>query len=223
MKLKLELFHKIGLVLLAVGLAVLVFGLSIVIKCARIKDLSEYSLSEIKEGMYVKGKIVDVVKGYSPNAQYSVPVDVYTTKSEETSDYAYTSYFILELGEGRGEYVTVVIDEFRDTDLYYQIFSENLGTKVNPGKEYEFEGVFTHSDREEKLIMEAADSWQDSYSDLYFNHKGSAGLSRETISPCCIKFVNLKARRLWWLYSIPFLFAGTALMILGGKPFKRVK
>ena len=227
MKLKLGLFHKIGLVLLALGLCILIFGISIFIKCSSAKDLSELSLSDIKEGMYVKGKIIDVVKGYrigTPEGVYSTEsLDVYTTQSEETTDQAATTYFILELGEGRGEYVCIVLDEFLDTDLYWQVITSDMTEATRPTEEYTFEGVFTHSDREEKMIMDYADSWQDTYSMLYFNQKSSTGLSKDTISPCCIKLKNLKARKMWWLYSIPFLFAGITLMVLGGKPVKRIK
>lgn len=220
MKLKLNLLHKIGLAVLAVGIVILAFGLTVRYKYTHMQDLTELSLGDIKKGMYVKGTVTNVLKGYpldaDPSGDVSEPLNLYTTDSQDTTDDADMTYFLMELKQDSGEYVCVIIDEFLDTDLYYQIL---MGTE----SPYKVEGIVTYSEREENLVMEGVRRLKDYYSDIYYDHRLVADPTEQNVSPCCIKLQYLGTRKLWWLYSIPFLFAGIAVFLVGGRPFERIK
>ena len=111
----------------------------------------------------------------------------------------------------------MIVDEFLYTDLYLQFYSSGL-----PGdhsiESRKFEGIVTYSEREEKLVKDAAENWQDKYYYLSFNDREAVSLSADTVSPYCIKLKDLDTRKLWWLYCIPFLFAGITLLVIGGRP-----
>lgn len=218
MKLKLNLLHKVGLAVLVVGIGILIFGMVLLYKCTHMKDLSEMTLDDFKKGMYVKATISDVVSGYPINSEnrMSRPVDLYTTQSQDTTDDAGLTYFLVELKAGSGEYVCVMIDEFLDTDLYYQIYS----TGEVP---YEIEGIVTYSELNEQLVKKNVSKIGDYFSIIYYDHRTVEMPTEENVSPYCVKVKYLGARKLWWLYSIPFFFAGIAVFIIGGRPFERVK
>lgn len=181
-------------------------------------DLSEMTLDDFEKGMYVKATITNVVSGYPINSMESIsePLELYTTQSQDTTDDARLTYFLVELQESSGEYVCVMIDEFLDTDLYYQIFS----VEETP---YEIEGIVTYSEQNEQLVKKSIDKIDDYYSIIYYNDRDVKFPTEENVSPYCVKVKYLGSRKLWWLYSIPFFFAGIAVFIIGGRPFERVK
>ena len=220
MKLKLNLLHKVGLAVLAVGLIILIFGLTVLYKYEHARDISELELGDIKKGMYIKGTITEVIKGYPLDAETtgrsSVPLDLYTTQSQDTTDSADLTYFLIELRKDSGEYICVAIDEYLDTDLYYQIFS---GAETP----YELEGIVTYSESEEQIVMNSVRKIGDHYSDIYYEHRLVKAPTVDNVSPCCIKVKYLGTRKLWWLYSIPFMFAGIAIFLIGGRPYERIK
>ena len=131
--------------------------------------------------------------------------------------------FMLELGEGRGEYIAIAVDEYLSTDLYFQLHSDVLTEGSGYDTPHEFVGKIVYDADDEKRIMELAENWRDTYQDLYYINTNSDGLSRENTSPYFIKMEEPGARKLWWLFSIPLLFAGSAMFILEGKPSKNKK
>lgn len=219
-KLKLDLLHKVGLAVLAVGIGILIFGLNVLSKYKNIQDISELELKDIKKGMYVKATISGVLTGYPVDGEEtgrgSEPIGLHTEQSPNTSDPANETYFLMELGEDSGEYVCVIIDEFLDTDLYYQILTGG-------DTPYELEGIVTYSEKDEQIVMDGVSALEEQYSDIYFQHRRLTEPNEENVSPCCIELKPLAVRKMWWLYSIPFMFAGTAIFFIGGKPFERVK
>jgi hypothetical protein len=223
MKLKLNKLHYIGLALSAAGIIVLIVGLVIFFKSLNIRDLSKLKFDDIKSGTYVKGKISTVVKGSYPvdeNNYKSEPYELYVTDSEEINEGAYKSYFLMELENDPGKFVCVVIDQYYDTDLYNQIFSENREVE---NISYDVEGIITSSKADKKLIKDKVENWKDNYTDLYYNSKYILDLKPDSVSDCCIKLRPMGTRKFWWLYSIPFLFAGISVFILGGRPYERIK
>ena len=223
MKLKLNKLHYIGLALSAAGIIVLIVGLVIFFKSLNIRDLSKLKFDDIKSGTYVKGKISTVVKGSYPvdeNNYKSEPYELYVTDSEEINEGAYKSYFLMELENDPGKFVCVVIDQYYDTDLYNQIFYENGDEeKIS----YDVEGVITSRKSDRKLIEDGIEKCNDRYSSLYYGSKYITNISNDTVSDCCIKLRPIGTRKFWWLYSIPFLFAGISVFILGGRPYERIK
>jgi hypothetical protein len=222
MKLKLNNLHKIALALLLVGIIILIFGLVIFFKCLNVRDLSELKFDEIKSGTYVKGKISTVVKGYSPESadSKSEPFELYVTDSQEISEGALKSYLLIELENDPGKYVCVIMDQYFDTDLYQQIFS---GNREDDNISYDVEGIITSRKADKELISEKVGNWKDKYTDLYYNSKYLIDFSPDDVSDCCIELRPFGTRKFWWLYSIPFLFAGVSLFILGGRPYERIK
>lgn len=222
MKLKLNTLHKIAIAAFSVGIIVLIFGLVILYKCLNIRDLSKLKFDDIKSGTYVKGKISTVVRGYPIGATdyKDEPFELYVTDSQEISEGAYKSYFLVELENDPEKYICVVIDQYYDTDLYNQIFSGNRETY---NLSYDVEGIITSRKADKKLIEDGIEKWKDKYSDLYYNSKYIMDMSPDAVSDCCIKLKPLGTRKFWWLYSIPFLFAGVSLFILGGRPYERIK
>lgn len=220
MKLKLNRLHAIGMAVLAVGIAILIFGITLYNKCVNMKDIKDLSLEDIEKGMYVKGTLTTVIRGFPINGQEmnatAEPLDLYTTQSQDTTERADLTYFLVELQKGSGEYVCVKIDEFLYTDFYYQIFTED----ETP---FEFEGVVTYSEQDEQLVKNSVNKIDDYYAYTYYEHRTVELPTEATVSPCCIKVKYLGDRKLWWLYSIPFMFAGIAVFIIGGRPFERVK
>ena len=220
MKLKLNTLHKIALAALAVGIGLLIFGMVVLFRYANMRDISELKFDEIKSGTYVRGTVKGVVLGYHDGLEVSEPLTLYTTDSNETADDAYMSYFLIELKNDKGKYVCILIDEFRDTDLYFQLFDQRT---IEQEEEFEVEGIIKYSKSNEEMIKSKVKEFEDTYPFIYFEHHAVDGFSAENVSPCYIEVRPLGARRLWWLYCIPFLFAGVALMILGGRPYERTK
>jgi len=222
MKLKLNKLHVIGISAFIIGIIALIFGLVILYKCLNIRALSKLKFDDIKSGTYVKGKISTVVRGYhiASNDFKDEPYELYVTDSQEISEGAYKSYVLVELENDPGKYVCVVIDQYYDTDLYNQIFYENGDEeKIN----YDVEGVITSRKSDRKLIEDGIEKCNDRYSSLYYGSKYITNISNDTVSDCCIKLRPMGTRKFWWLYSIPFLFAGISVFILGGRPYERIK
>ena len=222
MKLKLNTLHKIAIAAFSVGIIVLIFGLVIFFKCINIRDLSKLKFDDIKSGTYVKGKISNVVRGYhiSDNDFKDEPYELYVTDSQEISEGAYKSYLLVELENDPGKFVCVIIDQYLDTDLYHQIFS---GDGEDENISYDVEGIITCRKSDKKLIEDGIKKCNNRYSSLYYDSKYITDISIDTVSDCCIKLKPLGTRKFWWLYSIPFLFAGVSLFILGGRPYERIK
>lgn len=220
MKLKLNLLHKVGIAALLLGIAVLIFGMVVLYRCLHVRDISEMTFDEVKSGTYVKGNISGVLLGYNDGMDAAKPLTLYTTDSDDTDDGAYQTYFLIELKNDRGKYVSVIIDEFRDFDLYHQIFEDTPATEL---KSFDVEGIVTYKKSDEEMVKQKVSEFKDTYPYLYYDHQPSSGLSDETVSPCCIEIKPIGARKLWWLYSIPLLFAGISLLILGGRPYERIK
>ena len=220
MKIRLERLHIIGLSLLAVGIGVFIFGMVILAKCVGMKDISELSLDDLKEGMYVKGTVTNVMEGYplKVNSMESEPVVVYTTDSQETSTAAFTAYLFTRMNNDKDEYVCVAVDQYYYTDMFMQFFLDDETSAPQP---FEFEGIVTHTDDMEKRIISSADGWQNSYAALYYNGVNTDKLNSSTVSANYIRMKPLSHRKLWWLYSIPFLFAGTAFMVVAGRPRRK--
>lgn len=220
MKLKLNKLHIVGLAVLAVGIGILIFGMTVLYKYNNMRDIKELNLDDLKKGMYVKGTLTTVVRGFPLNADdtidSAIPLDLYTTQSQDTTDPAYLTYFLVELEEGSQQFVCVKIDEFLYTDFYYQLY--NLDETP-----FEFEGIVTYSKQDEELIKNSVGKIGDYYSMTYYERRRLETPTVDNVSPCCISVRYLGARRLWWLYSIPFLFAGISVFILGGRPFERIK
>ena len=222
MKLKLNQLHIIGISAFLAGIGVLIFGMVILFKCLNIQDLSKLKFDDIKSGTYVKGQITTVVKGYPVGAtDYNVePYEIYTTDSDEISEGAYTSYFLMGLENDPGKYVCVIIDQYRDTDLYHQIFTNNIASDNVP---YDVEGIVTCRKVDKERVTESVKNWNKKYSDLYYNTKYASDVSLDNVSDCIIEIRPLGTRKFWWLYSIPLLFAGVSVFILGGRPYERIK
>lgn len=223
MKLKLNNLHYIGLSAFIAGIAVLIFGLVILAKCINTRDLSKLKFDDIKSGTYVKGQLTTVVEGgYRPNdTEYiSEPYELYTTDSDEISEGAYTSYFLMELENDPGKYVCVVIDQYLYTDLYHQIFSDTPESEKVP---CDVEGVITARKADKKLVKDGVDKLSKKYSDYYYGMHYANDVTHDNVSECIIELRPVGARKLWWLYSIPLLFAGVSVFILGGRPYERIK
>lgn len=222
MKLKLNQLHIIGISAFLAGIGVLIFGLVILFKCLNIQDLSKLKFDDIKSGTYVKGQISNVVKGSPVGAtDYNVvPYELYTTDSDEISEGAYKSYFLMGLENDPGKYVCVVIDQYLDTDLYHQIFSDELNKNDIP---YDVEGIITCRKADQKLVTDSVKKWDEKYYGLYYNAYYANEVSVDTVSDCIIEIRPLGTRKFWWLYSIPLLFAGVSVFILGGRPYERIK
>lgn len=205
------------------GIVILIFGLNVLYKYEHIRDITDLELGDIKKGMYVKCTITNVVKGYPLDAEAtggnSVPLDLYTTQSQDTADSADMTYFLVELRKDSGEYVCVLIDEYSNTDLYYQIFHAT-DLRSTP---YELEGIMTYSERNEQIVMDSVRKLNDYYSDTFYENRIVPIPTEETVSSCCMKVKSLSARKLWWLYSIPFMFAGVSIFLIGGRPYERIK
>ncbi|MBQ8967314.1 hypothetical protein [Ruminococcus sp.] len=227
MKFKLRPLHIAGIAAFVAGLAVLGFGLADFYRCTHLRDISDMKLADFEEGMFVKGTVRSVVNGYlvdpEPGDYAPRPIEIYTEQSDATDDYAETTYYLLELGEGSGEYMTIAVDEYLSTDIYFQLHSDALTEGSAYDTSHEFVGQITYDAEDEKRITDFAENWQDTYQDLYYINTNSDGLSKETISPYFIKMKEPGARKLWWLFSIPLLFAGSAMFILEGKPSKKKK
>lgn len=222
MKLKLNKLHVIGISAFIIGIIALIFGLVILYKCLNIRALSKLKFDDIKSGTYVRGQMSTVVRGYHGDANgfKDGPFELYVTDSQEVSDEAYKSYFLMELENDPGKYVCVIIDQYLDTDLYNQIFLDN---KETDNTVYDVEGIITCRKTDKKLVEDGVEKWKDNFSGLYYKSKFIPTLSPDTISDCCIELRPMGTRKFWWLYSIPFLFAGISVFILGGRPYERIK
>lgn len=222
MKLKLNKLHLIGLAVFVIGIAAMIFGMVILFRCINIKDISKLKYDDIKSGVYVNGELSTVVKGYPINATNEgvEPLELYTTDSDEISEGAYKSYFLVELDNDKGKYVCVIIDEYLYTDLYHQLFSGNMEKYNLP---YKVEGIITSRKADKKLIQEGVKKWKDKYSSLYYNALPASDVAEDNVADYCIELKPLGSRKMWWLYSIPLLFAGISVFILGGRPYERIK
>lgn len=222
MKLKLNKMHIIGLSAFIVGIGVLIFGLVILFKCINIKDISKLKYDDLKSGVYVKGSLSTVVKGYPINAtDYQFETfELYTTDSDEVDDGAQKTYFLIELENDEGRYVCVAIDEYLDLDLYHQIYAGNLEAD---NLSYDVEGIITCRKSNKQFIQDGVKKWKDKYYDLYYKGHKKSDINEDNVSDCCIEIRPLGTRKLWWLYSIPLLFAGVSVFILGGRPYERIK
>lgn len=219
MKLKLNKLHIVGLAVLAVGIGILIFGMTVLYKYNNMRDIKELNLDDLKNGMYVKGTLTTVVRGFPFEGtadETAEPLDLYTTQSQDTTDPADLTYFLVELEKDSGQYVCVKIDEFLYTDFYYQIYKRD----ETP---FEFEGIVTYSKQDEQLVKNSVSKIDDFYAFTFYENRRVEAPSEDNVSPYCIKVKYLGDRKLWWLYCIPFMFAGIAVFVIGGRPFERIK
>ncbi len=227
---KLNLLHKVGAAALAAGIAVLAAGLVIMYKSTHLTDISELSADDLKSGMYVKGTVTDVLRGFMPNPDaddnttINEPLDICTTESEETSEEAYASYVLIPLGTEKEDFACFLLDQFRFTEFYYQVMTGKSGDGSEEGVSAEFEGIVTKPNKEEERLMkDALDNWNKNYSYLCYNYYVIGDINSETIPPYVIKCKDMKVRKFYWLYSIPLLFMGSVLLFMAGSPKKKLK
>ncbi len=230
MKLKLNLLHKVGAAALAAGIAVLAAGLVMMYKSTHLHDISDLKAEDIKSGMYVKGTISDVVRGFMPNPDatdnttINEPLDICTTVSEETSDEAYASYVLIPLGTEKEEFVCLLLDQFLYPDFYYQVMTGNSPTNSGESVNAEFEGIVTKCSKTEKQLMEKRlDNWQKDYSHLCYERYVLGNINSKTIPPYVIKCKDMSKRKYYWLYSLPLFFMGGVLLWQAGSPIKKIK
>ena len=180
-----------------IGISAFIIGIIVLIFGLVIlyKCLNIRALSKLKFDDIKSGTYV---KGkISTVVKGSYPVDENNYKSEPYELYVTDSE---EINEGAYK-------------SYFLMELEN-----DPGK-----FVITSSKADKKLIKDKVENWKDNYTDLYYNSKYILDMKPDSVSDCCIKLRPMGTRKFWWLYSIPFLFAGISVFILGGRPYERIK
>lgn len=222
-KRRLNSLHIGGAVMLVIGIIALVLGLNVRNKYNDMRDLSELTLADIHEGMYIKGSINKVVSGFPigqkselDNGYDTVPFDLYTTESQDTEEDANVSYVLAEVGQsGSGEYICLAVDEFKYTDLYWHIFGGDMKNQAFDDRYFEFEGVVSTTDFEKKFISDKVESWNEDYSYLVLGHDVAGSVDADHVSDCCLRLGDMSKKQYYWLFSVPPLVAGVLLTVLG--------
>ena len=212
-----------GIIMLVIGIAALALGLNVRSKYSNMRDLSEVTLADIHKGMYIKGRINEVVSGLPrgkaddlENGYATEPFDLYTTESQDTEEDANVSYVLAEVGPvGSGEYVCLIIDEFSYTDLYWHIFGGNMTNNAYDNDSFEFEGVVTCDDSDAKIVKDKVENWGETYSYLAIGRSLVGSVDTDHVSDCCIRLKDLSTRRYYWLFGLPPIAGGIVLLLIG--------
>lgn len=226
MKLELKLFHKGAAALLAAGLVILTAGLIMLGKCVGMKDVSQLGEGDIKNGVYVKGKIQRLFYTTSENSENIFPAALYTGDSPTGKDKALYTVVLTDMAYGSGKYICLGLDQYAFPENYQYIFglADNfMGGDPTIVPDGEFEGIIRINSEYKTAADEFAASALDKYSFVTIDGEVVSELNADMISPCYIEMKDLTVRRYIWLIGLPPMIGGIILAIMGGSPFAKSK
>ncbi|MBR1739354.1 MAG: hypothetical protein IJ737_03590 [Ruminococcus sp.] len=216
---RLTTYHKVGLAMLAAGLAVFAFGMIRFLMIKYAPDVSK--LDKLTPGTYVRGSISSVMSAHVSGEEngYANALRAYMRESElSDDDGAMVCGYLTDLAPKTGEFVVVEIDGFVFTDIY-NYFA--LGLYADPRYEetFEFEGVIERAGADEQAIELLANDIPLVYDKAYYEHKEADMPGPDTVSGYKIVIKDLSKRKLFWIYGIPLMIGGIVLCIMGGSFF----
>lgn len=212
--------HYIGAVIMLAGIIIIIAGAVRISRINHREDISSLSFDQIEEGMYVNGKISYVLTGSSKKTAFNDvrPLNCIEFDSDGTDPLKSTQGYICDLIGGK--YTEILIDEYYSPELYDHLTS---GKFMSDPIEYEFDAVIVHDEFYEKSFYTYVDRLENYFSPLYFRDKEITGLDKNDLLGIQIKVIDISRKKLLWIWGLPFIIAGTLLLLLGGKPFDFIK
>lgn len=222
-KLKLNIYHWVGCVLFLAGIVILVSGLVRLYKIDHRRDITELTEEDVKSGVYVSGTITakgELLRIFPQDKEKSAqPAAVWTKDSRDGSR---KTLFITNLLSQTHRFLPAEVDEYYYTELYH-FMTDEVFLDYTSDEEYKFDAVIVRSRSDRKDVAGYLEGYKDNYRSTFSGSKMVNAPEVSSTWEYTLKLIDPSPRRLWWLYGVPFIFAGVMIFAIGGKFYRRIK